>query len=121
VRLIAGVVAFVLACIGMVLQNALFFATESATLVAQLHGVMTPEMRDHLRAQACFALVCFCAGALGGSFAMWVISLPIHLVLFLVRLALTCVFRTMRFWCQPLQPLVRYVGYCARRLVRALP
>jgi len=120
-RIIAGVVACVLACIGMVLQNAVFFATESAKHVAELHGVLTPEMRDHFRAQACFALVCFCAGALGGSFVMWAVSVPIRLALWLVHLAVSVVYETMRFWCQPFQPLVRLVAYCARRLVRALP
>jgi len=120
-RIIAGVVTCALACIGMVLQNAFFFATESAKHVAQLHGVMTPEMRDHLRSQACFALVFFCAGALGGSLVMWAISLPIRLALFLVHLAVGVLYEMIRFWCQPLQPLVRLVVYCARRLVRALP
>ena len=120
-RIIAGVVACVLACIGMVLQNAFFFATESAKHVAELHGVLTPEMRDHFHSQACFALVCFCAGALGGSFVMWAVSVPIRLALWLVHLAVSVVYETMRFWCQPFQPLVRLVAYCARRLVRALP
>ena len=120
-RLIAGLVGFALACIGMVLQNAVLFATESAVHVAQVHGSLTPEMRDHLIAQSCFAFVCFCAGALGGGFALWVICLPIRLALFLVHLALTFVFQTMCFWCQPLQPLVRCVQYCATRVVRALP
>jgi len=121
VRLIAGLVAFVLACIGMVLQNAILFTTQGAAYVAQEYGVITPEMRDHFLAQACFALVCFCAGALGGSFAMWVVFLPIRLALFLAHLALTFVYHTMCFWCQPLQPLVRCVQYCATRVVNALP
>jgi len=120
-RIIAGVVACVLACVGMVLQNAFFFATESARHVAEVHGVLTPEMGQHFHSQACFALVCFCAGALGGSLAMWLICLPLRLALFLVRLVLSVVYETLRFWCQPFQPLVRLVAYCARRLVRALP
>ena len=102
--------AMVAGAILYVLQDSAAFVVEGVKHVAQVHGVLSWDMLSHFHAQASFACVCFCAGALAQCVLWWFGEGLFGGMLFAVR-----------FWLRPLAPLAALLLRLVRAAGRLLP
>jgi len=87
-RIIASTVAFVAGCIMMVMQDAFTFTIESTKHVAQVHGLLTPEMKAHFIQMGSLVCVCVCTGVLGRRILVWIFRVAMYTVYYAVLVVL---------------------------------
>jgi hypothetical protein len=120
-RIIATVVALVASFIVVTIQEAGTFLLESTKHVAQVHGLFSPDMKAHFVQMGSLVCVCVVLGVLGRRIVLFVAKSLLYLVYHSVRVVLCIVWKTVRFWCWPVEAIgVMFCGYC-RRLMRSLP
>jgi hypothetical protein len=120
-RIIATVVAFVASLIVVTIQDAGTFLVESTKHVAQVHGLFSPEMKAHFVQMGSFVCVCVVLGDLGRRIVLFVAKSLLYLVYHSVRVVLCIGWKTVRFWCWPVEAVgVLCCRHCCR-LMRRLP
>ena len=120
-RIIATTVGFVASLVWVTTLDAVAFLLESTKHVAQVHGVLSPEMHAHFVQMASLLCVCLVMGALGYRFVLFVAKVMMYLVYYSVLVVLCIVWKTVRFWCWPVEAIgVMCCRHC-RRLMRWLP
>ena len=121
VRIVSTAAVFVAGVIMAVLQDACSFPVETIRTVAREHGVLTPEMLDHLSQMGCFACVCVCVGVLGRKIVLGMCKLLWCLVYHAAYICIRILYTTVRFWCQPLELCVVMLLSATRRVLARLP